>query len=245
MGPSGPLEGDTTVHRSLALAPVLALLASASAGCATARMKVDPTLSTVQPLPVTGANPRRWGEPVRFGPHATGKVRGTDTLGWSLGLLGGPGFSGSHRPYAWTATGPSGALDAECHQEGLEVFAQGGSLTFDVRGATGQPALACAFRAAPGAAPWTLALRATGRPDPAYRGELRGGGGVYAVRSVHALEGSPVPMGTPAGYAVERDGQVVALVETMNAGRVWLPGPADEGALAAAATALLLFQPEE
>lgn len=234
------------MHRSLALAPVLALLASASAGCATARMKVEPAVSSREPLPVTGANPRRWGEPVRFGPHATGKVRGTDTLGWSLALLGGPGISGSHRPYAWAASGPAGTLDAECHQEGLEVFAQSGSLTFDVRGATGQPALACAFRSAPGAEPWTLALRATGRPVPAYRGELRGGGGAYAVRSVHALEGSPIPMGAPAGYALERDGQVVALVETMNAGRVWLPeASADEGALAAAATALLLFQPEE
>jgi len=231
------------MSRPLVLALALSFLGPAL-GCAAARVRVDPALSAAAPLPVTGANPRRWGAPIRFGPHATGPVSGDTTFGWSLTVLAGAGagVGGKSRPYAWTSHGPAGAVLAECHDRELEVFA--GSLAFDVKGATGQPRLACAFRPQAGGAPWTLAVRATGRPDPAYRGELRGGASAYAVRSVHALEGTPIPLGTPAGWALERDGRVAAMVETMNAGRVWLPGGEDEAAIAAAATALLLFNPE-
>lgn len=230
------------MSRSLAVGAVALVLSSVFTGCATARVRVDPALSAAAPLPVTGANPRRWGAPVRFGPHATGPVSGDTTFGWSLTVLAGAGVGGKSRPYAWTSHGPAGAVVAECHDRELEVFA--GSLAIDVKGATGQPRLACAFRPQAGGAPWTLTVRATGRPDPAYRGELGDGASAYAVRSVHALEGTPIPLGTPAGWALERDGRVVAMVETMNAGRVWLPGGQDDGALAAAATALLLFNPE-
>lgn len=235
--------------------PALALaLLSATAlasGCAAARVRVAPDLAATAPHAVEGANPRRWGAPVRFGPHATGPVSGTDTLGWSVALLGA-GVSSTHRPYAWETTGPAGRVAAECHQRGLDLFAQAGDgsdpgsagFTFDLAGATGRPALACAFRSAV-AGPFTLALRATGRPDPAYRGELRGGDRRWTVRSIHALQGSPIPLGEPAGWALERDGRVVAMVETTGAGRVWMDDAAPEaGAVAAAATALLLFAPE-
>ncbi|MFT3916999.1 MAG: hypothetical protein QM704_23820 [Anaeromyxobacteraceae bacterium] len=225
----------------LALAALV--LATSSAGCAAARVRPEPSLSSVPALAVSGANPRRWGAPLGFGRYATGPVSGDTTLGWSLGVLApGAGVAGSTRPYAWTSTGPAGALAAECHERTLEVFA--GSLALDVKGASGQPRLACAFRGVDGAA-WTLAVRATGRPVPAYLGELRGPGGAsYTLRSVHALEGTRIPLGTPAGWVLERGGAPVAMVETVNAGRVWLPGGADEAPVAAAATALLLFSPE-
>jgi hypothetical protein len=227
-------------------------LAALSSGCAAARVRVAPDLAATAPHQVEGANPRRWGAPVRFGPHATGPVSGADTLGWSVALFGA-GVSSSHRPFAWETTGPGGRVAAECHQRGLEVFAQAGdgrdpgkaAFTFDVAGATGRPALACAFRPDAGPGPFTLALRATGRPEPAFRGELRGAGQRYTVRSVHTLEGTPIPLGTPAGWALERDGRVVAMLETTGAGRVWMDDAAPEaGAVAAAVTALLLFEPE-
>ncbi|MFO0581892.1 MAG: hypothetical protein U0229_06455 [Anaeromyxobacter sp.] len=231
------------MSRLAVLTLALVHLTLGAAGCAAARVRPEPALAAVPALAVSGANPRRWGAPLGFGPYATGPVSGDTTFGWSLQVLApGAGVAGSARPYAWTSSGPSGALAAECHERTLEVFA--GSLALDVKGASGQPRLACAFRGADGRT-WTLAVRATGRPVPAYLGELRGPGGErYALRSVHALEGTPIPLGTPAGWVLEREGAAVAMVETMNAGRVWLPGGADEAPVAATATALLLFEPD-
>jgi hypothetical protein len=257
-----PLPSENPVTRFLAVAAVL-LAASSTVGCSTAQVRVDPSLAGTTPYAVSGANPRRWDAPLGFGAWRTGPVRDGGTLGWSVTVLFGAGVASAHRPYAWTATGPGGALEAECHARDLELFAANG-VTFDVGGASGKPALACAFRA-PAPRPardargetlrqvqdgrgediWTLALRATGKPTAAYAGELRGAHGTFAIRAVHALEGSPIALGTPAGYALEREGRVVATVETMNAGRVWLPAASEDAdALAAAALALLLFQPD-
>jgi hypothetical protein len=96
-----------------------------------------------------------------------------------------------------------------------------------------------------GASTWTLSLRATGAAQPAYAGELHEEGGLsFAVRSVHALDGSPVPLGSPAGYEVARDGAKVALVEVLGPGRVLVVrSSADGGVLASAAAALRLFRP--
>ena len=102
--------------------------------------------------------------------------------------------------------------------------------------------LACAFRSRERT--WTLSLRTTGAALPAYAGELRDEAGpTYAIRSVHVLEGSPLPLGSPAGYEVEGNGAKVALVEIVGPGRVLVArGTADAGVLASASAALLLFQ---
>lgn len=220
-----------------ALSATLAVLA----GCASARMRVDPALSSAEDWAVTGANPRRWDAPLAVGPYRTGAVRDPGTIGWSVQLQS-LGVASAHHPYAWSLAGPAGIVDAECHERGFEAFHASG-VAYDVRGARGEPVLACAFRA--GARAWTLALRATGAAVPGFAGELRDEAGTaYAIRSVHALEGSPVPLGAPAGYEVERDGAKVALVEVLGRGRVLLArGAADADALASASVALLLFRP--
>jgi hypothetical protein len=227
--------------RLLSIAAVTAL-----AGCASARLDVDQRVeATSQSYPVTGATPRTWDAPIAFGPYRTGAVRDGGTLGWSVEVLD-LGAAGSRRPYAWRLTGPTGALDAECHQTGLDASARG--VVLDVQGATGKPVLACAFRA-PGeesaGQPWRLTVTAT--PEGAYAGELRGGEAdvAYRIRSMHSLRGSPVRLGTPAGWSLERGGGPAAVVEALGSGRVLLARAALDGeALAAAAAALLLFQPE-
>ncbi|MCU0225738.1 MAG: hypothetical protein MUF27_17090 [Acidobacteria bacterium] len=245
---------------TLALAGLAADLAPVRA--AEARMAVDPALAAAgAPLPVTGANPRRWDRPIAFGPYRTSAVRDGGTLGWSVELLN-LGAAGSKRPYAFTLETPGGPVDAECHQKGLEGWHQPSGVTVDLRAAMGKPALVCAFRPATGGAAgadggaagggaWVLELAAARKLTGGFVGVLRPAdetaGGSLTIRSVHALEKSPIPLGSPAGYALERDGRAVAAVEVINAGRVWLSGSSAPApaALPAALAALLLFQPPE
>jgi hypothetical protein len=216
-------------------------------GCAGARMRVDSAVSDASDeWSVDGANPRRWGEPLRVGLYRAAWVNDGATLGWSAPVLG-LRVASSRRPYAWTMTGAGATVDAECHETGLDAVTPAG-LSVDVQGASGRPVLACAFRAtrADGAErTWTLALRATGRPVPAYAGTLRDGSGDdLVIASSHELERSAVPLGEPAGYAFSRGAEKVAVVETIGDGRVLVAhGAAEPHVLAAASAALLLFHP--
>lgn len=223
----------------------LALAAALASACGAARMPVDPRLlAAADAFAVTGANPRSWSAPLAFGPWRTGRVSGDTTLGWSGATLGVE-VAGSSRPYAWRLEGGGAAVDAECHERRLEVGARG--VTLDAGAAAGRPVLACAFRVggAPGA--WTLAVRAERSAAARFAGELRdpGGAASYAVRSSHALEGSPLPLGVPSGWILDRAGGPAAAVETIGEGRVLLPrGAPDVAVLAAASAALLLFRPD-
>jgi len=233
------------VHQPLVLA--LAVLALGSAGCA-ARMKVAPTLEQgSEGWAVTGANQRTWGTPVAFGPWRVAVADGT-TRGWSFDVLGlGAKVASASRANALRVEGPAGSLDVECLQQRLDVVAPFG-VEVDLEALGGKPVLACAFRprgSTGWTAAWTLLLRATGQPTQAYEGELRDARGVtFSVRAVHLLSGSALPLGTPAGYALDREGVPAAAVETLNEGRVLIARRESEAAaLAAAAAALLLFQP--
>lgn len=235
--------------KTLATSLALAALAFSSAGCA-ARMKLDPRLAEgAEAYDVTGANPRVWGKPIAFGPWRASAVKDGTTTGWSFEVLGLGGLAKKARPYGLRLEGPAGAMDAECLQQSLEALAPFG-VTVDPDVVTGRPILACGFRPAGAAGgdwsnAWTLVLRATGKLQPAYEGELRNARGVsYAVRSVHALEGGAIPAGTPAGFALDRGATAAAAVEVLNAGRVLVSRrESDAFALAAASAALLLFQP--
>jgi hypothetical protein len=227
------------------LALAVALLATAGAGCRAARMPVDPRLAAAaDAYEVTGANPRTWSAPLAFGPWRTGRVGGEATLGWSVAALGAE-VAGSTRPYAWRIEGAGVTVEAECHERRLEAVVRG--VTFDARAAAGKPVLACAFRTPGAAAAWTLAVRAEPGAAVRFAGDLRdpGGASTHAVRSLHALEGSSLPLDVPSGWTLERGGGPAAAVETLGAGRVFLPRGAPEApVLAAASAALLLFHPD-
>lgn len=238
------------MRTSSPLALALAALTLAAAGCA-ARMKVAPALeASTEAWPVAGANPRVWGAPITFGPwRAAAAVSDGTTLGWSADVLGVGKLAGARRPFALRLEGPAGAIDVECLQQKLTAVAPFG-VEVDLEKLGGTPQLACAFRprdASGWTGAWTLLVRATGRASPAFEGELRDGRGVsFSVRSVHELAGGGLPMGSPAGWSLERVGTQVAAVEVLDAGRVLLSRRESEGsALAAAAAALLLFQPPE
>ena len=56
------------------------------------------------------------------------------------------------------------------------------------------------------------------------RGRIDFNGTTVTMRSVHAVEGSPLPLGTPIGYVFERDGRAVGAIELNGlTPRLWLP----------------------
>jgi hypothetical protein len=66
------------------------------------------------------------------------------------------------------------------------------------------------------------------------------------LRSVHRFQGSSIPSGPPLGYEVTGGDRVVAAVETINQGRVWMDpavSPRDQERLAVAIMVLLLYDP--
>jgi hypothetical protein len=84
--------------------------------------------------------------------------------------------------------------------------------------------------------PKTLLAERRGRLD--YRDST------LTVRSVHALEGSPIPLATPIGYVFERDGRAVGAIELNGlTPRLWLPTTDDDTrrAVVVAAMALAVF----
>lgn len=59
---------------------------------------------------------------------------------------------------------------------------------------------------------------------------------------MHRAARSNLPSGEPFGYEIRLDERPLAIVETINRGRVWIDSDApDRDDLAAAAAALLLF----
>jgi hypothetical protein len=219
-------------------------------GCAGARLRVDPavTRSSLQ-WDVEGASPRTWGAPLHFGPYRTLSPQDGATPGWSVPVLGAKVASG-HAPYAWRITGGAAEVDAECLDLALDVRTASDAAP-DAGDAVDRPVLACAFRLSRAGDPprtWTLALRASRANAGGYLGSLRDdrSGAEYDVASSHALEGSGGRRGAPAGFTVVRGDDLVELVETLGSGRIWIGrGTRDADALAAAATALLLFRPTD
>jgi hypothetical protein len=234
---------EITVHQPLALA--LALLSLASAGCA-ARMKVAASLEDgAEAWPVTVGAARGWETKLAFGPW---RVAAAGASGWSLEVLGiGGKAAAGLRPKALRIEGPAGSLEAECLPQRLDAVAPFG-VELDLEALGGKVQLACAFRPSGSTGwtgAWTLLLRATGQPTQAFEGELRDARGVsFSVRSVHVLSSGAIQPGPPVGYALDRLATAAAAVETLEAGRVLIARRESEAAaLAAAAGALLLFQP--
>ena len=213
-------------------------------GAREARLAVDPRLGEAAvSMAVEGANPRRWGANLAFGEFGAVDVRDGDHLEWffALGNLGAGGVKSASR---LTVEGPGGAVRVACLAE-RKVLARG---SFSVDLAFGRkPVLTCGLEG-PDGDRWLLAMT---ERAPDLGGVLQpadGGGAPLTVRSIHRLEGSRWPLAEPAGYEISVDGRAVAAVEVINRGRVWIDPSIDAETrhrIAAAAAALLLFEPPE
>jgi hypothetical protein len=215
----------------------LVLTLISTTACQTAQMQVAPSLASAPAMAVEGANPRRWNAPIRFGSWSTLEAR--EGLTWQFGL----GLLGIHtqfafQPYQFALAAGDQPLQGECITRAL-VLSSHGLAVEPAREAL--PALACGFRAEEEG---TLRLRTTLRNTE--QGEIAFAGTTWQVRSVHELIGAKVRNGDPVGYEITDKDRIVAAVETINHGRVWMSPTLDEeerGKVALVATALLLYKP--
>lgn len=210
-----------------------------------ARLALDPKLAEVaSAMPVEGANPRRWGTDLSFGDYRAVNVRDGDHLEWFF-AVGNLGTGAAKSASRLTLEGPSESVRVECLAK-RSVLARG---SFSVDLALGRkPLLMCGLEDS-GGGRWTLVLT---ERAPNLTGAIQPADGIdgarHEVRSVHRLEGSKWPLAEPAGYEISTSGSVIAAVETINRGRVWIGSDLDvatQQRIAAAAAALLLFEPPE
>jgi len=222
--------------RTRLTAIVLAAAVSLPA-CQVAQMQVAPALEPLVAVPVSGANPRRWNAPLSFGPWRAEVAHEGLQWDFALPLLGmTAGFAA--QPYRVVASAGGEPIQAECRASAVTLSRKG----LEVDPAFGKlPAFACAFR---GRGDGTLRLHATALGQET--GTLGFGDTQWALRSVHRFRGSTVPSGPPLGYEIEGGGRVVAAVEVINQGRVWIDPavpPRDQERLAVAVMVLLLYDP--
>ncbi len=208
-----------------------------------ATMRVPESLSSVLPVDVTGHLVRTPKKPMSFGEFGVEGVRQGVEFSWSTELFGVRGGSASQR-FRFVLEAPGGQVrEVECRRRAIEAWRDGWSL--DLTDAF-TPRLACGLLGGGE----TLQLVLGSRLGLELRGVVTHRDGVsprFEVRSVHQLDGSPLPLEQPAGYAVERDGVVVAAVEVLNHGRVWLSpdlGVDERVTVASLVGALLLYPPE-
>ncbi|HEX8619961.1 MAG TPA: hypothetical protein VF911_20440 [Thermoanaerobaculia bacterium] len=202
------------------------------AACTTARLDLP-----ADAYDVSGANPRRWNAPLSFGEWRTEMVDEGTTRSW-LAEAGILQVARADQGYHLTMNG----VAVECHTKELVLGASG----FFVDAALGRkPLLVCGYDR--GGERHALTLHRTGKIEPTLRGTLRDDdGNALEVRSLHRPAGAKLPAGEPFGFEVLRGEERVAVVETVNRGRVWIaPDAANRDTLAAAAASLLLFREPE
>lgn len=225
---------------------VLALLFALS-GCASTQLQVPQTFAaTAEAWPVTGHSPRRFGEPVRFGPYSALELRDGGTFGWQL-PVGRFGLGGQARDYAFTLVAIGHPpVEVQCRVAALALgYAEThgrvvSSTELDLTALSG-PALGCGLRHDDADAVLLLELERAGTH---LDGRLETPWGEAVVRSLHAIEGAVVDTYAPAGFEVALDGEPMAVVDVVNAGRVLMSPTLDDDRrayFAAVAAALLLL----
>lgn len=227
------------------------IVLTASVGCASAAMQLPADLAGVERMEVEGRGGWRGSQGARFGAWAAEDVERSWTKGsgWRVGI--GPVSGGSDRAaqeYSFRFVEEGAELGRVlCETRGSRSSAAGRVVGVDI---AAEEALEC--RPAPadvtvagagtGAEPaWDLVLSA--RRDRHLEGFLRIGQARYPV--VSTGPGGGMAPAVPYGFEIRSEGRVVAAVETVNDGAVWL-APELTGetrtTFAAAAAALLLFE---
>ncbi|MFC5576916.1 hypothetical protein ACFPOA_02670 [Lysobacter niabensis] len=234
-----------TESRSVPRARALTVLLSIVLGaCVPAQMRLpDGFAAQADSYEVSGHSPRRFNEPVRFGPYSALEMREGSTFAWAV-PLGAADLGRRARPFAFTLVAREQApVEVQCRARTWTFAGDSDrSVELDLTALAG-PMLACGLRFDDGAAlPLELARDGTG-----FHGRLASPWGEYTLRSVHGFAGSSIAASVPNGFEVARGQRPVALVDRLNAGRVHFDGglPADERVYLAAAAAALLMLDEE
>jgi len=227
----------------------LALALLALAGCHSAgplHVVVDPTLATGDVYEVSGLTNRYWGKPMRFGDFQTRKTRVGESWSWSAGLwnVAGGNLGGGVRvqPYRFVFVGEQGAeWQVECRAKTPILRHAGDHHETEVR--IGDTRLGCAIR---DANERVNALSLTGYGYD-FTGTTDFGGEPIDIRVLRELpgrDGRPVRIPGVLGYELRQGSQVMASVDLLGKGRVYLAreAPAElRDQLAMTATVLMFF----
>ncbi|MGB0134792.1 hypothetical protein [Dokdonella sp.] len=230
---------------SMPLMPLLPAIGSAVvalAGCSMAEVRLSDGFSSRSiSYEVSGYSPRRFNQPLRFGPYSALEMRDGGIFSTSIPLRSVE-LQGSWRPFAFTQT-TTGQPPVEVRCQSTALSAETGRdsrrLSIDLNALAG-PFMDCGLR--PGnnsAGSFELS-----RNGVRIQGMLESESGPYAVRSIHLMAGTSLPTSEPAGVEFQRDGKVLALVDLLNSGRVHMDRSLDEHEriyLAAAASSVLML----
>ncbi len=226
----------------LFLLPLAALLAMActQSACSVAELRMPETFPAVSDrYPVSGRSPRWHGQSIRFGPYSALEMREGDRFGWAI-PLGAPQLEGLSQRWSYTQIALHQApVQSQCRARTRTLRHDGFEADLN---RLGDPLLACGFRAD---GETILGLQLARRGDR-LEGQIDSRDGDYLIRSLHGLQGTPIPSGSPTGYEILRNGRAVMVVDRVNAGSVAFDAhlAAERRVeLAAVATALLLFDP--
>jgi hypothetical protein len=232
----------------------LAVLGSALgfAGCSSTaplHVIVDPSLATAEVYEVDGLTNYYWSKPIKFGPFRTEKTRVGETWTWTTEIFSveagdkelGVEKGTVGKPYRFVFVGEKGETwQVDCRAKtpivGWRTRHSEGSV------ATGETRLGCAMRD-PAGVVHSLALHGRG---PDFRGEARFGDSVIAIRALHDVpdrDGKPFSIPGSLGYELRQDEHVIASVDLLGKGRVYLARelPAESRAPVAMAATVLLF----
>jgi hypothetical protein len=225
----------------------LAVLGVAT-GCATAppRVVVDPSLANAEVYDVEGLSNRSWGKPIRFGPFHTAHTRaGEKSWDWAgTAFAGGAEVGQGTRssPYRFIFVGEKGEegyVDCRANTPvvGWQTRNEEGSV------AIGKTVLGCALRD-PAGVVHPLSLQGAIKD---FHGVTRFGDAGIDIRSLHDLQGEngrTISVPAPLGYELRQGDRVLASVDLMDKGRVYLARdlPAElRDPVAMTAAVLLLF----
>jgi len=222
----------------------LAILPLLSA-CQLARMQVSPDLRSVQPFAVDRALWRKPNDPLSFGSWRTshidvgwGKFRSRSTPATVTGKTT-IDLQSFQRPYRLDVEASDGVISAECVARAEAVAYKDWSL--DSGALQGIPPLRCSYY---GAAEGEMELLEMPTIAGSEAGNIEFGVTRWHVQSVNRIEGGHGP-GDTVGYEIRRDNEVIAAVEIMNRGRVWMSPDLttmEQDRVASVAMALLVYE---
>lgn len=232
--------------RTILLAAVSLLLVVPLSACTTAQLRMPEGFSAdAVAYEVSGHSPRRFNEPVRFGPYSALEMREGWTFSWGLPLAA-VDIGRSSKPYAYTMVARGlPPVEVQCSSRAWTAGAgrQSRRTTVDLTVMAG-PLLACGLQVDD----YDVQLLEVARQGGRMHGRLQAPWGrEYVVRGLNAYEGTPIASMEPTGYAIADGGTTLAVVDVLNKGRVHLDPSLDDDQrvyFAAAAAALLLLDPE-
>lgn len=205
-------------HLGLTLLATIALSACRSTG--PLHVVVDPALANGEVYEVSGLVNRYWGKPLTFGGFSTRKTRLGESWTWTAGLF--DVGAGRHvQPYRFVFVGERGEeWKVECRAKTPILRHSDDHGHWQI--AIGETRLGCAM-----SEPWAERVHAlvVAGNGLDFRGETDCGGEPIEIRALHQIlgrDGRPRRIPGVLGYELRQDDRVLASVDLLGKGRVYL-----------------------